>query len=106
LIALAKIALDLDSSACGVEQAQPHSDQLALPAGAHDLDREPAAGLPDDRGNRDAEGALHSPGRDLHLDRGLVEPACLFGVVETDLGRDGRVLGLVVLPGRDLGDSP
>src|SRR4029450_4275354 len=69
------------------------------------------AGAPDDRGHRDAQSALHSLGRDLHLDRGLVEPACGCWVVETDGGRDGRVPGGVVLPGvvlpgRDLGDSP
>ncbi len=49
MIAFAKkLALDLDSSVCGVEQAQLHSDQRASPAVAHDLDREPTAGLPDD----------------------------------------------------------
>ena len=48
-IAFAQLALDLDSSARGVEQPQLHRDQLASPAGAHDLDREPA-GLPDERG--------------------------------------------------------
>ena len=81
----------------GVEQAQLHGDQLASPAGAHDLDREPAAGLADERGDRDAQGALHALGRDVHLDRGLVEPARLGRVVEADVGRDGRVGGLAVL---------
>ena len=49
MIAFAKIALDLDEPVGVVEQAQIHSNQLASAAGAHDLDREPAAGLPDER---------------------------------------------------------
>ena len=78
-----------DPPAGGVEQAELHGDQLASPAGAHDLDREPAAGLPDERGDRDAQGALHALGRDLHLDRGPVEPARPLRLVQADVGRDG-----------------
>src|SRR4029453_18681896 len=96
----------LDSPACGGEEAQLPGDQLASPLGTHDLDREPAAGAPDDRGNRDVQGVLYSLGRDFHLHRGLVEPACGCWVVETDGGRNGRDPGGAVLTVRDLGDSP
>ena len=104
-IALAQLAFDLDASAAGVEQAQLHGDQLASPTGAHDLDGEPAAGLADQRGDRDAQGVVHALGGDVHLDRGLVEPARLGRVVEADEGRDGRVGRLAALSSRGLGDS-
>ena len=45
----ASVALHLDSSARRVEQAQLHGDQLATPVRAHDLDGEPAPGLPEER---------------------------------------------------------
>ena len=81
MIALAETSPhDLDSSACGVEQAELHTDQVAPPARAYDLDREPAAGAPDDRGDRNAQGARHALGRDFHLDRCPVEPAGLCWV--------------------------
>src|SRR5215208_1684708 len=60
VIAFAKIALGLNPSTCGVEQAQLHSDQLASFAVADDLDRETAAGLSDDGSDRDAQGVLHA----------------------------------------------
>ena len=60
-IAFAQVALDLDAPAGGVEQADPHRDQVASLAGAHDLDREAAAGLADQRGDRDAQRARPPP---------------------------------------------
>jgi hypothetical protein len=65
-----EIALDLDSSARAVEQAQLDSDQLAAATVAHDFDCESAAGLTDQRGDRDTQGVINSPGRDFDPDRG------------------------------------
>ena len=44
-------------------------------------------------------------GRDLHLHRGLVEPACLFRVVEADVGGDRCARCAGALAGGDVGDS-
>src|SRR5439155_4926238 len=99
-IAGPKIALDLHPSPSSVEQAQLHGDQLALSGGTDDLDGEPAAGLADERGYRDAEGAVHAVGGDVHSDRGLVEPAGFARVVEVDERRDrrgGRLTSLLSL---------
>jgi hypothetical protein len=68
-------------------------DQLATPVRAHDLDRKPAAGLPDERGDGDDQNVLHvlhALGGDVDLNGGGVEPARRFRVVETDVDRDGR----------------
>ena len=73
VIAWLKGTLDLDPSACGVEQAQPYGDQPTPAAVVHDLDREPASGRPDQRGDRDAQRVVHSLGRDVHLDGGCIE---------------------------------
>ena len=50
----------------------------------------PPPDLPDERGDRDAQGVVHALGGDVHFNRGLVEPARLGRVVEADERRDGR----------------
>ena len=94
-----------DLSGRGVEQAQPHLDQSTTAALTDHLDREPATGPPHDGGDRDAQDVAHSRGRDVHRDRGPVEPSCLVRVVEAEVRRDRRRTRVLVLPG-GLGDSP
>ena len=82
MIAFAKIALGLNPSTCGVEQAQLHSDQLASFAVADDLDRQTAAGLSDDGSDRDAQGVLHAVGRAAQQQYRVVPVSRMLGELE------------------------
>ena len=78
-IAFAKIALDLRlvRPRCRTGRACTATSSRRPPARTTST-ANPPPDVPDDRGDRDAQGVLHAPGRDLHLNRGPVEPACLF----------------------------